>query len=224
MSEGRSVASRLSLVGFAYLLLFLPFFGFLSPKSAGVIVPLATVLILSGWLLDKKSLGGLRSNVWWVVLAIGGLVTIGVVRAPDTDIAIDRLLKLAVFLPGGILLVLISAQSFDMRGEWSRKCLLIGFGLGMILLAWAVLSFGPLGEILPPSLQYIQGFSGENRGAVLLVGLTTAAFSRPAIVFQLGGDGPPWQPLVRCYCSPQVKQHSWHFLLGWLCISRRRFI
>ncbi len=174
MSEGRAEPGRLRLWGFSLLMLFLSFFGFISPKSAGVIVPIATTLVFSGWLVEQKSLAVLRSKVWGGVLAVGCFAGLSVLWAPDREIAFDRLSKLAVFLPAAMALVLVAAQSSNIGGDWSRKFLLTGFVLGLVLLAWAAATFGPLGALLPPELHYIHGYSGENRGAVLLVLLSTA--------------------------------------------------
>jgi len=174
MSEDQAVPGRLRLLGYSYLLLFLPFFGFFSPKSAGVIVPLATLMILGGWLMEKRSLAVLRSNAWALVLAVACLVVLSAVWATDRQTAVDRLLKLAVFVPMGMVLVLLSIQSANIGGDRLRKLLLSGFGLGLVLLAWAVVTASPMGDLLHPDLRYIQGPSGENRGAVLLVLLATA--------------------------------------------------
>lgn len=174
MSEEQAEPGRLRLWGYFYLLLFLPFFGLASPKSAGVIVPLATIMIFCGWLIETKSLSLLRSKAWWVVLAIVGYAALSMVWAPDRQIAIDRVFKLAAFLPGGLVLILISSQSANIGGDGARKLLLSGLGLGVLLLAWAIATYGPFGVLVHPDLHYIQGKSGENRGAVLLVLLATA--------------------------------------------------
>jgi len=174
MSEDQAVTGRLRQFGYFYLLLFLPFFGLVSPKSAGVIVPLATTMIFCGWLIETKSLCVLRSKAWWVVLAIVGYAALSMVWALDRQIAFDRVSKLAVFLPLGLVLILVSLQSANIGGDGARKLLLAGFGLGVLLLAWAIVTYGPFGVLVPPDLYYIQGKSGENRGAVLLMLLATA--------------------------------------------------
>lgn len=174
MSEDRAEPGRLRLWGYFYLILFLPFFGLASPKSPGVIAALAAILIFCGWLIEKKSLSFLRSKAWWVVLAIVGYAALSVVWAPDRQIAIDRVFKLATYLPAGLVLTLISLQSGNIGGDSARKLLLAGFGLGVLLLTWAIATYGPFGVLVPPDLHYIQGKSGENRGAVLLVLLATA--------------------------------------------------
>lgn len=174
MSKDQAVPGRVRLWGFALLMFFLSFFGFVSPKSPGVIVPLATVLIFTGWLLEKRSPAVLRSKLWGVVLAVGCLASVSIVWAPDYQIAVDRLVKLAVFIPAGMVLVLVAAQSANIGGDWSRKFLLSGFGIGLLLLAWAVVTFSQLGDLLHPDLHYFQGPSGENRGAVVMMLLATA--------------------------------------------------
>lgn len=174
MSKDQAVPGRVRLWGFALLMFFLSFFGFISPKSPAVIVPLATVLIFTGWLLEKKNLAVLHSKVWGVVLAVECLAAVSLLWAPDHQIALDRLLKLAVFIPAGTILVLVAAQSTNIGGDWLRKFLLAGLGIGILLLAWAVVTFSPLGDLLHPSLHYFQGPSGENRGAVVLMLLATA--------------------------------------------------
>lgn len=174
MRKDHAMPGRLRLWGFSFLLLFLPFFGLVAPKSAGVIVPLSTIMVFSGWVVETKNLSLLRSKAWWVVLAVVCFAALGLVWAPDLEIALDRILKLVVFLPAGTVLVLIAAQSDNIGGDESRKLLLSGLGLGVLLLAWAVITTGPLSVLLPSDLHYLQGPSGENRGAVLLALLATA--------------------------------------------------
>ncbi len=175
MGEYQEARGRVLTWGFFFLLLMLPFCGFVSPKSASVIVPLASLIIIVGYVWAGGIVGVLQSRVWIAVATLIALIALSALWAPDREIASERVFKLLAFFPIGISLCLMANQSKDIGGDTARKALLFGFGIGFVLLAWAVLTAGGLFAILNPDVPYLEAPAGNNRGAVILVLLATAA-------------------------------------------------
>jgi O-antigen ligase len=175
MNEDYEAQGRLLTWGFCFLLLMLPFSGLVSPKSASVIVPLAALVIIGAYLWGAQGLGGLRSRSWIAVAAFVGLATLSVAWAMDRDIALERISKLLVFAPIGISLIIIAKHSANVGGDLARKFLIGGVGVGVALLAWAVLTRGGLFALLNPDFPAAGALNGSNRGSVMLMLLASAA-------------------------------------------------
>jgi len=174
MRENQATGERVLTWGFLILFSLLPFCGFISPKSASVVVPFAGLVIISAYVGAGGSVGVLRSRVWIAVAAFIGLAALSALWAPDKEVASDRVFKLLAFFPIGISLCLIANQCKDVGGDNASKALLAGFGLGVGFLAWAVLTAGGLFALLNPGVPYFEAPSGNNRGAVILVLLIAA--------------------------------------------------
>jgi O-antigen ligase len=188
MGEYQKTHGRWLTWGFLVLLFLLPFSGFVSPKSASVIVPFASLLIIAAFVVGVGGLGFLRSRVWIPAIAFICLAALSTIWAPDGEIASERVYKLLIFFPVGISLGLIASQCKDVGGDGARKALLFGSGVGLVLLAWAVLTAGGLFALLNPDVPYLEAPAGNNRGAVILVLLVTAVVLAARRLF--------WEPWV----------------------------
>jgi O-antigen ligase len=186
MGEYQETRRRVLTWGFFFLFVMLPFCGFISPKSASVVVPFASLVIIIGYVWTGGIVGVLRSRVWIAIATFMALIALSLLWAPDKEVASERVFKLMAFFPIGIALCLIANQSKDVGGDNARKALLFGFGIGVALLAWAVLTAGGLFALLNPDVPYLEAPAGNNRGAVILVLLATATI--------LAARRLSWQP------------------------------
>ncbi len=174
MNKYQEAHGRLPTWGFFFLLILLPFCGFVSPKSASVIVPITGLMIITGFVVGGGSVGVLQSRIWLAVVGFLAFVTLSAFWAPDREIAFERVFKLVVYLPIGVSLGVIAGQCEGVGGGNARRALFLGFGIGTVLLAWAVLTSGGLFGLLNPDVSIFEAPSGNNRGAVILVLLLSA--------------------------------------------------
>jgi len=161
--------------GFALLAFLCPWLAFLSPRGTGALIPIMAVLILGAHFWRNRELGPLRSASWLFVIAALLLTGASSLWAPNADFALERLSKLALFIPLGTALVLIASPD-KARNSWIAKALTTGTLIALLLLALHVATRGGIYALLNPDEIAAIKLNASNKPATVMLLLTGAVF------------------------------------------------
>jgi len=172
---------------------FFPVVGFVAPRSAAALVAVTTLVTLGLFLWKERSFRALRSPVWIPLAAFLALFLFAGLVDGTSSHGIDRFSKLSLFLLIGVLLLLLIKNRVSQNGGSVDAALLVGYSVGLVLLAFQLVTQHGLYGLLNPNNDPLDILYAANRPSVVMVISFSAAFlavrkiGRPEFGWALAG-------------------------------------